>query len=286
MLQGSVIGPLFFIIYINDLSAGGCLPSNLLLLADDSKCFNRISSTVDCLILQEKINDFIRWSDEWDLKFNVGKISRMISKKGHISLPYYVMLDHVIPLSNTARDLGVHFSADLSWSHHISIIMANAYKMLGLLKRSLTCNVLSVRKRLYISLVWSQLSYGSQVWWPSHTVNLEKIQRRASKYVLSDYTSTYKDHLIEFGLLPLVMYLEYLDFSFLLRCLTDAGSDNFNINSFVSFTTLSTRAASNYKLPQCFAIHSSHFYLHRLPCLWNMLPTFNHSLLHDPLYQA
>ena len=75
--QGSIIGPLFFIIYINDLSASDCLPSNLLLFADDSKCFNRISSTVDCLILQ-KINDVIRWSDEWDLKFNVSKISRTI----------------------------------------------------------------------------------------------------------------------------------------------------------------------------------------------------------------
>ena len=78
VLQGSVVGPLFFIIYINDLSAGGCLQFNLLLFADDSKCFNRISSIVDCLILQEKINDVIRWSDEWDLKFNVGKISRTI----------------------------------------------------------------------------------------------------------------------------------------------------------------------------------------------------------------
>ena len=62
--QGSIIGPLLFIIYINDLSTGDCLPSNLLLFADDSKCFNRISSTVDCLILQEIINDVISWSDE------------------------------------------------------------------------------------------------------------------------------------------------------------------------------------------------------------------------------
>ena len=47
-------------------------------LPDDSKCFNGISSTVDCLILQEKINDVIRWSDEWDLKFDMNKISRTI----------------------------------------------------------------------------------------------------------------------------------------------------------------------------------------------------------------
>ena len=79
-------------------------------------------------------------------------------------------------------------------------------------------------------------------------MNLERVQRRASRYVLSDYTSTYRDRLIELGLLPLVMYLEYLDIFFLLRCLIDAGSDNFNINSFVSFAIQSTRAASHYKL--------------------------------------
>ena len=111
--------------------------------------------------------------------------------------------------------------------------MAKAYKMLGLLRRSLTCNVLSVRKRLYIGLLRSQLSYGSQLWRPSlkDTVNPES-SKMASKYAFSDYTSTNKDHLIELGLLPLVMYLKYLDISFLLRCLKDAGSDNFNINSF------------------------------------------------------
>ena len=109
---------------------------------------------------RRRIHDVIRWSDEWDLKFSVSKISlARFSKKGHISLPHhYEILDHEMPLSNTARDLGVHFSADLSWSHHISIITAKAYKMLGLLRRSFTCNVLSVRKRLHISLVRSQLA--------------------------------------------------------------------------------------------------------------------------------
>ena len=103
-----------------------------------------------------------------------------------------------------------------------------------------------------------------------HLVNLERVQRRASKYVLS----------VELGLLPLVTYLEYLDISFLLRCLKDAGSDSFNINSFVSFATQSTRAASHYKLSHSAPLStlSSRFYFHRLPHLWNMLPTFDLSL--------
>ena len=108
----------------------------------------------------------------------------------------------------TLLDLGVHFSADLSWSHHISIITAKAYKMLGLLRRSFTCNVLSVRKRLYISLVRSQLSYGSQVWRPSlikDIVNLERVQRKASKYFLSDYVLLHVP--IKIALLSLVCYL-------------------------------------------------------------------------------
>ena len=155
--------------------------------------------------------------------------------------------------------------------------------MLGLLRRSFTCSMLSVRKRLYIGLVRSQLSYGSQVWRPSlmkDIVNLERVQRRASKYILSDYTSAYKERLIKLGLFPLVMYLEYLDISFLLRCLKDAGSDNFNINSFITFATQSTRAASHFKLTHSAPLStlSSRLYFHRLPRLWNMLPTFDLSL--------
>uniref|UniRef100_A0A1X7VQL9 Uncharacterized protein n=1 Tax=Amphimedon queenslandica TaxID=400682 RepID=A0A1X7VQL9_AMPQE len=75
--------------------------------------------------------------------------------------------------------------------------------MLGLLKRSFSCNNITVRKRLYVTLVRSLLSYCSQVWRPSlirDIVNLERIQRRASKFILSDYKCTYKDCLIQLNL--------------------------------------------------------------------------------------
>ena len=76
-------------------------------------------------------------------------------------------------------------SHDLSWSKHISQITCNAYRILGLLRRSFSAiNNIITRKRLYISLVRSQLLYGSQIWKPAlikDIKSLEQIQRRATK---------------------------------------------------------------------------------------------------------
>uniref|UniRef100_A0A1X7THG0 Reverse transcriptase domain-containing protein n=1 Tax=Amphimedon queenslandica TaxID=400682 RepID=A0A1X7THG0_AMPQE len=134
--QGSVIGPIFFLIYINDLSLSDTLPSNLLLFADDSKCFNRIKSVADCSLLLEKLNEAMKWSDEWDLKFNIKKTAVVrFSKKGYAPPSFdYEMQGDIISVSHTTTDLGVHFSSDMSWSHHISIIIARAYKMLVFLR--------------------------------------------------------------------------------------------------------------------------------------------------------
>ena len=82
-------------------------------------------------------------------------------------------------------------TSNLSWSNHCNMITAKAYKQLGLIRRSFTTNCISAKKQLYISLVRSQLLYCPQIWQPcliQDILLLERVQWRATKYILNDYT--------------------------------------------------------------------------------------------------
>ena len=94
------------------------------------------------------------------------------------------------------KDPVILISSDLSWSDHISRITSRAYKILGLVRRTFASSNISTKKKLDISLVRSQLTYGSQVWRPllQKDINpIKHIQRRATKYILNDYTSEYRN---------------------------------------------------------------------------------------------
>lgn len=107
------------------------------------------------------------------------------------------------------------------WSLHIRTCIAKANRMLGFLRRN--CSRLTsmrCRRLLYLSLVRSHLSYGSELWAPQNSSNdlrrLEGVQRRATKFILQDYTSSYLARLKKTNLLPLSFGLKWkTSFSFL-----------------------------------------------------------------------
>ena len=124
------------------------------------------------------------------------------------------------------RDLGLLLSDDFSWRNHYDHITSKAFKYLGLLKRILVAVIQLESKNLYVTLVRSQLTYCSQLWNPyliKDTVILEKIQKQATKFILSDYVSDYKTPLLKLDLLPLMYILDFYDILFFIKALKQPG---------------------------------------------------------------
>ena len=168
---------------------------------------------------------------------------------------------------------------NLNWSKYYDHICCKAYRVLSLLRCSFSStNSISTKKKLYISLVRSQLTYCSQIWRPAlikDIKKLEKLQRRATKFILGYHLSglDYKDRLIQLKLLPLMHFFELSDIMFLVNSLKDP-SDRFNILEYIQMKDLNTPLSDKPSLKhfRCSSNQSLHFYFNRLPRLWNKLP--------------
>ena len=279
--QGSVLGPLLFVLYINDLPSH-ILFSSSLLFADDCKCISRISSLNDCHNLQQDLNSLYDWSCEWRLPFNSNKCKSMhvsLSSPPNQSAYQYCINDVLVSSTSNHRDLGVIMSSDLSWSDHYNIIISKAFKVLHFLRRILSPHhSVSTKLQLYTTLIRSHFSFCSQVWHP-HLIkdikSIERVQRKSTKFILNDYYSCYKSRLLTLQLLPLSMWLELLDIMFLVINLKNPQS-HFNIFSYVQYVRSKTRSSSQNKL-QCTLPYASNnrlnfFYFNRVVRLWNSLP--------------
>ena len=131
MPQGSILGPLLFLIYINDLSSLTQF-SVLFLFADDAKLCKTIVQPCDYLHLQEDLDQLYTWSCDFDLRFSINKCIHL-SFNNKMSTSYSVA-SNTLPQLHSYCDLGLRLSDDLSWGNHYEHITSKAYKYLGLLR--------------------------------------------------------------------------------------------------------------------------------------------------------
>ena len=194
--QGSNLGPLLFLLFINDLS--DVIDHNKLLYADDLKIFTSITSFKDCYDLQQDLNELQKWCVNNKLNLNINKcrIVTFTKKQSPILFPYSM---NATPLTrqSSVRDLGVWFDSRLSFSQHVDYTVSAANKTLGLIIR--TCKSFSsVRalKTLFLSLVRSKLEYAAIIWCPYyniHQTRLENVQRKFLKFTSFIVEGTYPD---------------------------------------------------------------------------------------------
>ena len=240
-----------------------------------------IQSPSDCLLLQSDLSRLSNCSSHWKLSFNELKCTLIhFSPNSPEFIENFTPNQQQLSVSNSCKDLGVILTSNLDFSDHYTYISGQAYKILGLLRRTLSnCTSTHAKKLLYITLVHSKLTYCSCIWRPhllKDIITLENIQRRTTKFILNDFTSDYKSRLVKLNLFPLMLLFELYDLTFFFKCLKFPSSA-FDVTKFVTFSSSSTRSSTNHKL-----IHSKsstnlsrHFYFNRLPRLWNSLPVFS-----------
>ena len=227
------------------------------------------------------------WCSTWNLSLNSFKCASLCislpSSRSTLPDPVYYINGQPIASVDKHRDLGITVQKNLSWSDHIATACTKAYKSLYLIRRTLSNlpSPSSIKLHLYKSLVRSKLSYCSQLWRPQllrDIICLERVQRRATKFILNDFSSNYKSRLISLNLLPLMYWYELQDLMFLVKCLKDPP-DNFDILSHISFLSSCTRASSSKKLKHnlCHTTTTRHFYFNRVVHLWNAIPAVDTS---------
>jgi len=187
--QGSVLGPILFLIYINDIVEN--LNCTAYLFADDMKIFSGIRSDIDIDILQDDINTVARWTDKWHLKLNTKKckimtIGRSYTGPAHI---YHLPTGSGSDSDELARvtqekDLGVLIDSDLRFENHILEKVKICNRITGVIKRNFMNMNFQSFKQLYKAMIRSHLEYAQTVWSPYRVKlieEVEKVQKRATK---------------------------------------------------------------------------------------------------------
>lgn len=188
--QGTVLGPLLFLAFINDLPE--CTTSETRLFADDALLFRPIRSAKDESLLQQDLNSLAEWEDKWQMRFNPQKcqVVHVCTNKRYQRRPTYTLHGHVLEAVDSAKYLGVNISDDLSWKTHVDKTAAKASSTLGFLRRNLINCTKEVRERTYNFFVLPTLEYAASVWDPFLTTDinrLEQVQRRGARYVNNNY---------------------------------------------------------------------------------------------------
>ena len=189
--QGTVLGPLLFSLYINDIPLG--IDSQIRLFADDCVCYREIRTVEDTLKLQKDIDLLGSWARKWGMRFQPVKCNMMqlTNKRINKIEASYTLEGTVLENVDSIKYLGVTITNDLKWNTHINNICTKANRTLGFLRRNLFSCPQDVKEAAYKGLVRPVLEYGSSVWDP-HTKclqeELEKVQNRAARFVTRNYT--------------------------------------------------------------------------------------------------
>ena len=176
--QGTVLGPLLFLVYINDIAKDLSHGTHLRLFADDSLLYRVIKSPDDSATLQRDLDSLQRWETTNKMEFHPQKceLLRITNNKRKIVSQYTI---HSVPLSESqsSKYLGVTIDPKLTWADHQSRIINKANSTLSFLRRNTSACPPKVKNTVYKTFVRPILEYGSVVWDPHQQTKISEIEK-------------------------------------------------------------------------------------------------------------
>ena len=181
--QGSHLGPLIFVLFVNDLCDR--IKSHKLLYADDLKIFRSMLTPLDYLVLQNDIDAVHEWCQLNGMQLNVDKCKSICFSRLLTHLHYeYRVNNQSMERVNSIRDLGVIFDQKLKFNEQVSSVTAKAFATLGFLRRNTAdFDDPYALKTLYCSLIRSTLEYAVQIWAPQHSTMRDRIERVQKQFL-------------------------------------------------------------------------------------------------------
>ena len=176
MPQGSILGPILFLIYVNNLPQ--CiLHSQIFLYADDAKLFKRINCRLDCILFQQDIDALVNWCATWQLKLNISKC--LCIRYGVIIRPSidYNVSGTVLQKVTSTKDLGVTLDSKLKFSEQCNAVVNQGFIRANLLLKCFYSRDRNQQIDLFNIFVRPVLEFNSPIWSPHLEKDIKAIER-------------------------------------------------------------------------------------------------------------
>ena len=275
VVQGSGIGPVMFLAYINELIyILEQFDIVVKMFADDVKMYLQIVNCVDVERLQCALTAMNEWAKEWQLEISVNKCCVMNIGVENCS-PYLTLDNSVLPVVSHTRDLGVIVRNDLSPSTHVDDIVSKAHRRSKLILRTFVSRDVKLLVRAFITYVRPLLEYNTVVWSPNAARDIdaiEGVQRRFTKRLRGLGQYTYIERLSHLKLQSLEHRRLVTDLLWCYKIVFNVV--NISADEFFSRSSCSYTRGHPYKLFKKRPVSSTraNFFSDRVINAWNALP--------------
>ena len=270
--QGSVLGPILFIYYINDMP--DVVDCFIKIFADDAKTSNEINSFEDSVTLQNSLDGLSSWTEKWGVGFNCDKCGVMHLGKNNPNYNY-TLNNKPLNVTVSEKDLGVHVDPLLKFEDHIDIKVKKARQISGLIARTITYKSVDIMVPLYKSLVRPILEYGNVVWssYLRRNIDLiEGVQKFFTKKIIGVKGMDYEDRL-KFLKIPSLEFRRLRGDLIETYKLCNGLYDPVTTSSLFDMCSLPTRS-NGLKITKINPLHAPfrNFFTNRVVNVWNGLP--------------